>query len=516
MGEQLGTCTLLQPEMPEPKKTNRMNKAAIVFPHQLFPEAEALKGVSRVFLVEDSLYFTQFPFHKHKLILHRAAMQVYADALRDQGKTVTYVEFDQQPDLAGITHLQATDPDDDWLSRKLKKAAQKAGCELQLFPNPNFLTPLSELTSMLGDKTLPELPETASTGHPTFFMHHFYQKQRKRTDLLMDNGSPLGGKWSFDADNRKKLPKGLVPPVPAFPAPNVYVQEAQTYVKTHFPDNPGKVENFHWAVTRKAALDLWQNFLDYRMDTFGPYEDALSSTEAFVYHSLLTPALNIGLLNPQEIIDSLMEAHAKKDYPLASLEGFIRQVIGWREFMRGIYRNAGGRQRTSNFFGFTRKIPASFWDGTTGIVPVDLSIQRALINGYAHHIERLMVLGNFMLLCEFDPHEVYEWFTALFIDAYDWVMVPNVYGMSQFADGGLITTKPYLSGSNYIRKMSDFKKGDWCEVWDGLYWRFIGVHGHKFEKNVRMRMVLNLWGKMDEAKRDKHLKVAEEFLQKFP
>ena len=190
----------------------------------------------------------------------------------------------------------------------------------------------------------------------------------------------------------------------------------------------------------------------------------------------------------------------------------MRQVIGWREFIRGIYLCEGVKQRTTNHFGYSRKIPASFWKGETGIEPVDNSIKKLLKNGYSHHIERLMIFGNFFLLCEFDPDEVHKWFMEMYADAYDWVMVPNVYGMTQYADGGLMTTKPYCSGSNYILKMSDYKKGSWCEIWDALYWRFIYVNREEFAKNRRMSMMVNLLNKMDQTKLNTHLQIAENYL----
>ena len=248
------------------------------------------------------------------------------------------------------------------------------------------------------------------------------------------------------------------------------------------------------------------------MNDFGAYEDAIVKNESILFHSVLTPALNVGLLTPQQIIDKTFELHKKLNFPLNSLEGFIRQIIGWREFMRAIYLRESVKQRTKNAMGFTRKIPKSFYDGTTGIEPIDQTIKKILETGYCHHIERLMVLGNFMQVCEFDPDEVYRWFMELFIDAYDWVMVPNIYGMSQYADGGMMTTKPYVSGSNYILKMSDYTKGPWCEVWDGLYWRYIDQHQELFAKNPRMSMIVNLVKKMEPQKLKTHRHKAEQFL----
>ena len=222
--------------------------------------------------------------------------------------------------------------------------------------------------------------------------------------------------------------------------------------------------------------------------------------------------LNTGLLTPQQIIDEVLNHVEKNDAPLNSIEGFIRQISGWREFIRIVYERESTKQRTTNYWKFKRKIPASFWTGTTGILPIDITIKKVLKTGYCHHIERLMVLGNFMLLCEFDPNEVHRWFMELFIDAYDWVMVPNVYGMTQFADGGLMTTKPYISGSNYLMKMSDYEKGEWQQVWDGLFWRFMHVHRSFFLQNPRLGMLVGTFEKMSEEKRKTHLENAEKYL----
>ena len=220
--------------------------------------------------------------------------------------------------------------------------------------------------------------------------------------------------------------------------------------------------------------EWFEQFLMLRFHDFGTFEDAIVRDEHFLHHSVLTPMLNVGLITPQEIIEKAVAFAEGNQLPINSLEGFVRQIIGWREFIRGMYEVKGSYSRTRNFWGFKRKIPESFYSGTTGIEPVDVTITKVLKTGYCHHIERLMILGNFMLLCEFDPDEVYTWFMELLIDAYDWVMVPNVYGMSQFADGGLFATKPYISGSNYIMKMSNYKKGEWQK---NLGWIILEVHG---------------------------------------
>jgi deoxyribodipyrimidine photolyase-related protein len=248
------------------------------------------------------------------------------------------------------------------------------------------------------------------------------------------------------------------------------------------------------------------------MNEFGIYEDAILENEILINHSLLSAVLNVGLLTPDFIVAEALKYCEENNIPINSTEGFIRQIIGWREFIRGVYLAKGTEERTKNFWGFKRKIPKSFYDGTTGITPIDITIKKLLKTGYCHHIERLMVLGNFMLLCEFDPDEVYRWFMEFFIDAYDWVMVPNIYGMSQFADGGLMSTKPYVGGSNYLMKMSDYKKGDWQETWDALFWRFLDVHREVFLKNPRLGMLVKTYDKWPDEKKQALLDKADHFL----
>ena len=222
--------------------------------------------------------------------------------------------------------------------------------------------------------------------------------------------------------------------------------------------------------------------------------------------------LNIGLLCPKQIINEVLEAHTTQNFPLNSLEGFIRQILGWREFIRGIYTLEGVKQRTTNHFGYSRKIPESFWTGNTGIEPIDQTIKKLLKTGYSHHIERLMIMGNFMLLCEFDPDEVHKWFMEMYVDSADWVMVPNVYGMGTFADGGIFSTKPYICGSSYMLRMSNYKKGEWCDVVDGLYWRFIEKNLNFFKTNPRLSLMVNALTKLDPERKKIILNKAEEFI----
>lgn len=483
-----------------------MKSAAIVFPHQLWEKNDAVASADSVFLIEDPLFFKQYQFHAQKILLHRASMTEYMKRCERQGKQVERIESKSISNSSEIGTIMkskkfqvafSVEPTDDWLKRRVSAGCRAAKVDLKWLPDNSFLTP---------EDVMRQWVEKREHYHFT----DFYMQQRKRLSVLLDpKGKPIGGKWTFDTDNRKRLPKGTVVPQLETPKERPSVAEARRYVAKEFPDALGEVDGFCYPVTHDQAADWLSTFIDERLASFGDFEDAISNQETFLFHSVLTPMLNIGLITPKQIIEQVI---AKSDeVPLNSLEGFLRQVIGWREFIRLIYIHAGSRQRTTNAWQLTRELPASFYTGTTGIAPFDQSIKRALKHAYCHHIERLMVLGNFMLLCDIEPNAVYRWFMELFIDAYDWVMVPNVYGMSQHADGGLMTTKPYISGSSYVLKMSDYPKGDWCEVWDALYWRFIDRERKFFSANPRMRVMVGQLDRMG-SKLDHHRKVADRFL----
>jgi deoxyribodipyrimidine photolyase-related protein len=488
------------------------SSASLVFPHQLFPVQPALAAGRVVYLVEEWLFFHQYRFHQQKLLLHRATMQMYADYLTEQGYEVVYVpatssDCDVRQLLVttaqkGIKELHYVDVVDDWLRQRLVTGAKQQGISLQEHRSPNFLEDPTEISEFFDRRK-------------SYKQTDFYIDRRKHHKILLDEfGKPLGGQWTYDVDNRLKFPKNRSAPILQLPGSNKYVKEAQQYVRQNFADNYGSVDQPFAAgfyPTTYGEADAWlTDFLTVRFADFGAYEDAMVQSETVLHHSVLSPLLNIGLLSPRQVIDRALEMI--DEVPLNSLEGFIRQIMGWREFIRITYERRGRSQRSRNYWEFTRPIPESFWQGTTGILPVDVAIQKTLKTGYCHHIDRLMVLGNFMLLCEFDPDEVYRWFMEMFIDAYDWVMVPNIYAMSQFADGGGMCTKPYISGSNYLMKMSDFKKGDWQPIWDGLFWRFMHVHRDFFLSNPRLGMLVKTFDKMLPEKQLLHLSIAEDFL----
>lgn len=497
------------------KNTTSTGEVVLLFPHQLYAQHPLLAGGKKIVLLEEYLYFSQYTYHAHKLVLHRASMQAWAGQKSAEGLVVEIVEAAHHQPLHDVRHwlrhaaaqglqvVHAIDPTDDWLLRRLQQSCLRLGITLHLHDSPNFLN-------------APSVGDAFFAGKKHYHQTDFYIAQRKERNLLLEPGhKPLGGKWTFDAENRARFPKGAKAPALTWPSPTPAVQEAIRYVQQHFPNAYGHPAHFAYPVTRQQALDWLQVFLQQRFAQFGVYEDAMVASEGVLYHSVLTPMLNIGLLSPQEIIDAALHHATAHAIPLNSLEGFVRQIVGWREFIRIVYHREGRRQRTTNYWGFTRKIPKAFWAGTTGIDPIDKVIQKTLDTGYNHHIERLMVLGNFFVLCEFDPNEVYRWFMEMYIDAYDWVMVPNVYGMTQFADGGLMTTKPYISGSNYLMKMGDWPKGSWQAVWDGLFWRFMHVHRSFFQQNPRLGMLVNTFDKMSADKRAGHLARAAAFLQQL-
>jgi deoxyribodipyrimidine photolyase-related protein len=491
-----------------------VKSAFLIFPHQLFEELPSIQENSTIYLIEEFLFFKQYKFHKQKLVLHRSSMKYYQGYLERKKLKVIYIDSSNElsdirkliPHLkqTGIEEIHFTDVADNWLEKRIKQTAEKTGIIIHEYPSPCFLSTREELREYFG-------------GKKKYSQTDFYIKQRKKLRVLVDkNDSPVGGKWTYDTENRLKYPVAKKPPKVNFPSENKYYKEAVTYVNKHFSNNYGEInKHIIYPNTFDESKKWFKEFLVKRFSEFGNYEDAIVAGENILHHSVLTPMLNIGLITPKYIVEETLNFSEKHKIPLNSVEGFIRQIIGWREFIRGVYQTSGSIQRTKNYWDFKRKIPKSFWNGTTGIDPLDITIKKVLQTGYCHHIERLMVLGNFMVLCEFDPDEVYRWFMELFIDAYDWVIVPNVYGMSQFADGGLMSTKPYISGSNYLMKMSDYQKGDWQEIWDGLLWRFMDKHRDFFLSNPRLGMLLRTFDKMDAGKKGQHLSSAENYLKKL-
>ena len=498
-------------------------RALLVFPHQLFLDHPgSMPKPDLVVLSEDPLFFRDavYParFHFQKLVLHRASMKYYERLLIASGRRVHYFEYAQGasalPKLfetlktLGVETLCVAHVEDFVLKKRLLKVSRDFEMEIAWIETRGFIN--SE-----------EQNSAYRSGKKRWFMADFYRWQRQRLNILVDeNNKPVGGKWSFDKENQKKLPKKKIGELPALPfvAELAQPKEAISYVSKYFPDSPGLCEAGQcllYPYTHQQASEWLDEFLDRRFVNFGPYEDAIVEDQNWLYHSVLTPMLNIGLLEPMQVVTRALEFATKHNVPLPSVEGFIRQIIGWREFMRATYMDMGVVMRTTNHWQHKRPMPKAFYTATTGISPIDNSIQRVMKTGYCHHIERLMVLGGFMFLCEIDPDEIYKWFMELFVDSYDWVMVTNVYSMSQHADGGLITTKPYFSGANYVRKMSHYPKGEWCDIWDGLYWRWILKHSKSLAKNPRWAMMVRRAESFDDERKKKHLDNAEAYLSQL-
>ncbi|MFK7833181.1 MAG: cryptochrome/photolyase family protein [Winogradskyella sp.] len=488
----------------------KTKEAILIFPHQLFKDATILDTDCAIYLIEEFLFFKHYKFHKQKIAFHRATMKSYESYLQSINKTVHYIEATTDQSDArqliskliedGIETLHITDPTDNWLQKRINSASSTIS--VNWYKNELFINSKDELSSFF------------KPTKKKFFQTSFYKQQRKERDILMVSGEPEGGKLTYDSDNRKKYPKDKTPPHIQFPDKTDYHKEAEAYVNTNFSNHYGELTDFALYPIDYETSDAWfQQFLEVRFHEFGIYEDAIVRQEHYLNHSILSPLINVGLLKPETVINEAIAFAKANDIPLNSTEGFVRQILGWREFIRGVYEVKGTEERNKNFWNFNRKIPASFYDGSTSIQPIDDVIKKVLKTGYAHHIERLMILGNFMVLCEFDPDDVYEWFMELFIDAYDWVMVPNVYGMSLFADGGLMSTKPYISSSNYIKKMSDYKKGDWQATWDGLFWTFMDKHRDFFLSNPRLGMLIHTFDKMKTETKENHFEAAKQFFK---
>lgn len=492
----------------------------VILGNQLFPVKRLpSKDEHEVFMAEDLGLCTYEKHHKQKLALFLGAMRSYADVLDKAGYTVHYHAFDlnKKPNKTppystklkdhieerGYKKVTVFEIEDRDFESTIHASLKRLDVEVETLESPMFVTTREQFKDYLD-----------STKKP--FMAKFYQSQRKRLDVLMDAGKPQGGKWSYDADNRKPLPKKIDLPAEPKAKATIHVKELIPWINEHFADHPGMLDEDNWwlPTTREQSLEWLDTFLAQRFDLFGDYEDAISTRGTVLFHSVLSVPLNMGFITPQETIDRCVQFAEDQQIPLNSVEGFVRQVIGWREFIRGIDRNYGEEQHEKNFFGHERKLADCWYDGTTGIPPLDHTVQTLNNYGWCHHIERLMVLGNLMLLCEIHPREAYRYFMEMFVDSSDWVMGPNVYGMALFSDGGIFATKPYISGSNYLVKMSDTPKGDWCDIVDGLYWRFVDQKRDFLKGNPRLNMMLGTLNKMKSERKEKIFSAAEDFIER--
>ena len=484
----------------------------VILGNQLFaPGQLPPPGDGPVFMAEDVGLCTYEKHHQQKIVLFLAAMRAYADELRAAGYEVRYEQLDPADErpyeekladalqAAGETDLVHFEIEDKAMETRLVEFAKSNDLERKELQSPMFSCSREDFAEFAQDKS-------------RLLMGDFYKQQRRRLGVLVDDdGQPAGGRWSFDADNRKKLPRKVTPPDMPWLEPTGHVPDVIALVAETFGDHPGNAAEFAWPTTRAEAREWLDDFIENRLELFGPYEDAMTTRSSTVFHSVLSPCLNLGLLTPGEVIERVVAA--ADSAPLQSIEGFVRQVIGWREFIRGIYREHSERQEQENFWEHERELTPAWYEGTTGIPPLDDAIETAQRYGWTHHIPRLMVLGNLMTLCEIRPQSAHRWFMEMFVDSSEWVMGPNVYGMGLFSDGGIFATKPYICGSNYLVKMSDYGKGPWCDIVDGLYWRFIDRHRSFFADNPRLALMPRALDRLDDERRARIFAAAEEFLE---
>jgi deoxyribodipyrimidine photolyase-related protein len=470
---------------------------------QLTLHHEALAKPGPVILIEALAHIRVRPYHQQKLVLVWSAMRHFAETLKSQGHQVTYTEAEdfQTPLLSWIkaekiTELRVMAPVDKPFAQLLQELALP--CKLKILPNTQFLWSETEFIEW-------------AQPRKRLLMEDFYRQSRQRFGVLMDEGKPVGGAWNFDKENRKPPKKddpSFQPPAPLWFEPDAITLAVIDKVRSLNCPTYGMLEPFNWAVTREQALQVLDTFIETRLTTFGPYEDAMVTGQDTLWHALLSPYLNLGLLGPLEVIQRVeAEFQERDDLPINSAEGFIRQVMGWREYMRGVYALSGDDYPTLNWFEHEQPLPEFFWDASRA----KMNCLRQCLDqterlGYAHHIQRLMVLNNFALIAGIEPQAIENWFHSAYIDAYDWVMQTNVLGMGQYADGGMLASKPYAASANYINKMStyckgcqyDFKArtGDKACPFNFFYWDFLDRHREKLAKQGRMSFILANLDKM--------------------
>ena len=463
------------------------------------------------FMAEDYGLCTFEKHHKLKILLFLSSMRSFRDEIKSKNFNIIYKDINKDFKLSyekklekiikekKIKELSFFEIEDKFFEKKIINIAKKNSLQVNQIKSPMFLIGRDEFKNYLSKNKRP-------------FMANFYKIVRTKTNLLMNkNGTPKGNKWSFDEENRKKLPNNIRIPEISKVKETKDTIALKKFININFKDHPGNTDKFWFPTTRKDSNKWLEEFLQDRIKLFGDYEDSVTDKSNTVFHSALSPLINLGLITPDEIIEKIKKIENK--VPINSLEGYIRQIIGWREFMRGIYQNYDQQLEENNFFQHKNSLTKKWYDGTTGLDPLDHSIKNAQKYGYTHHIERLMVLCNIMNLCEIRPNEVYNWFMEMFVDSSDWVMSPNVYGMGLFSDGGIFSTKPYICGSSYFMKMMNFKRGNWNDIMDGLYWRFINKNRKFFQSNPRLNMMVNIYDKMNTERKNHIIKKENQFIR---
>ncbi len=457
------------------------------------------------------------PHHPQKIALILAAMRKFAAALEAEGWRVAYSRLDDPGNVQS-------------LSGELLRRASEFGASEVLATKPGEWRVLRDLEDLPlpvrvleDDRFLCSEAEFAdwAKGRKQLRMEWFYREMRRKTGLLMVGDQPAGEQWNFDHDNRKAAKTDLLRPRPRDFAPDAVVEEVLGLVEARFP-HFGRLRPFRWATDRAGALAALREFVEERLPRFGDEQDAMLKGEAFLSHAVISPYLNIGLLSPMEVCRAVEEAWRAGRVPIQAAEGFIRQVIGWREYVRGIWALQGPAYLEANALGHARALPDVYWGGETGMACMKAAVGQTRDLGYAHHIQRLMVTGNFALLAGVAPAAVHEWYLSVYVDAFEWVEAPNTLGMSQFAGGGLLGSKPYVSSGAYIDRMSDHcggcryrvkeKVGERACPFNLLYWHFLVRHRERFRGNPRMGQMYRVWDGMAEGHRDAVLAGAEAVL----
>lgn len=491
-----------------------MSRVLLVYPNQLFAAEFLPDDIEKVLLIEDPLFFgndEQYKtyFHKQKLVLHRASMRRYAqEVLWPAGYQVEYVECGGLLRSEGALE-RAGDADtfvvfdvvDDTLRRRINSGASERNKKVVWIASPNFYLRYDEIQAKF------------QAGKPPTF-NDFYKWQRERFNILMTKAyKPAGGKLKHEVDGARRLPDGFVLPSFTVYGDNDFVKEAIEYVEKYFDRHYGSLKDFAWPTNHEEARGWLKSFVEGRLEHYGHYDEALEPDAPWLYHAALSPMLNIGLLSPKEIIDTALERHRKSKLPLGSIELFIREILGWREFQRGLYESEQSLLRTSNIFNNNRTMSEDWYSATTGLPPLDDAIRKLYTRGYIHAAERQDCVGAIMLVSGIDPKQVYQWFNEMLVDSYDWMLVPTVYAYSQCVDGGRLARVIPLPTSAQILARSHFQAGDWCDTWDGLVTKFISTNQQKLLENPDMRVVVRANERMSEDKRRIITYRADDFLQ---
>ncbi|MEM8694866.1 MAG: cryptochrome/photolyase family protein [Pseudomonadota bacterium] len=461
--------------------------------------------------------------HKAKIAFILSAMRHHAEDLRSRGWTVDYVKLDD-PDNSGAFSgevaraierlsprcIRVTEPGEWRVRTMLDDWQDKFAIPVEIRPDTRFLCDHAEFDDW-------------ADGRKQLRLEYFYREMRRKTGLLMDGDEPEGGKWNYDQENRKPADSDLFMPKPIAFRPDETTRAVLDLVADRFTDHPGRLDHFQFAVTRAEALRARRHFLDECLPRFGDYQDAMLTGEPFLYHSLLSPYLNIGLLDPLDLCREAEKKYREGDAPLNAVEGFIRQIIGWREYVRGIYWREGPDYAERNFLNASRDLPDFYYSGETDMYCLSEAIGQTLDHAYAHHIQRLMITGTFALLAGIEPHRLHIWYLEVYADAYEWVELPNTLGMSQFADGGLLASKPYAASGNYIKKMSDYcshcrydvkaKTGEGACPFNALYWDFLARNEDRLGDNHRLAMPYRSWNRKEAGEKTGLRNSARAFLE---